>query len=345
MITTKSKKRRENMKNNLNWKLLLNKYKVLLLALGFTIVFPLVSGDYNVTVMNTVLLYFIAALGMSIMFGMGGSMMFCSISFMGIGGFVAAQLSKNYGVTTIVALLCAVVITGICSFLVGIPLLRLKNAFFTFATLGFLQIMTNIFRNFVPLSGGPDGISGIPKFGIGSFVLSEKKHWFVFLMIMALICGLIVERIRSSSLGRSLCSIRDNELAAQVMGVNIYRTRVIAFTIAGILAGLAGALLAFHNAYLSFSLFSYNVAVNFVIMVMLGGVNSTVGTFFGAMLVTMLPEWLRPVNQYLRLIYGISLILLMIFMPMGLAGLVESLKEKKLARKNRKLEVSGNEGQ
>lgn len=321
--------------------LTLGKYKksvfFVLVAL-FALVFPALSSDYNITVMNTVLLYFVTALGMSIMFGMGGSMMFCSISFMGIGGFVAAQLSKNHGVPPVVALLAAVAVAGVVAFLLGLPLLRLKNTFFTFATLGFLQIMTNVFRNFVPLSGGPDGISAIPKLGIGSLVLSSKRYWFYLLIVVALVCGILVERIRKTSLGRSLTSIRDNELAAQVMGVNIYRTRVIAFTIAGLLAGLSGGLLAFHNAYLSFSLFNYNVAVNFVIMVMLGGVNSTLGTFFGSMLVTMLPEWLRPVNQYLRLIYGLALILLMIFMPMGLAGVVQSIKTKMKQKRTEKTE-------
>ena len=300
------------------------------------------AGTYMLTVYNTVLVYFIAALGMSVMFGMGGSMMFCSVAMMGVGAFVAAKLCTSYGVPSLLGLLIGVLTTGLFSLLIGLPLLRLNNTFFTFATLGLVQIMNNIFKNFVPLSNGPDGISKIPKLSFLGNVVENKQQWFVLLMVIGILCGLLVERIRKSGMGRALMSVRDNELMAQTMGTNIYTTRVIAFTVAGLLAGLAGTLLAFHNEYISYSLFTYNQSVNLVIMVMLGGINSTIGTFCGALLITLLPEWLRPLKSYLKIIYGVMLILLMTFMPTGVAGFVQSMKKKLVNRLKKRKEARGN---
>jgi branched-chain amino acid transport system permease protein len=182
--------------------------------------------------------------------------------------------------------------------------------------------------NYKPLCGGPDGISGIPVIRFLGMAPRNYHDWFYILIGFALAAGLLVERIRRTRLGRSLASIRDNEIAAQTLGVKIYTTKIIAFTIAGALSGLSGGLYAMHNQYVGSDLFTFDVSTTYVIMTMLGGVNNTAGVFVGAILVTMLPEWLRPVQRYLKLAYGIGIILLMVFMPMGLAGLGNAIVKK-----------------
>lgn len=308
---------------------------VFIAAVLFVIIVPATMNTYQMTVMNTALAYFIGALGISLMMGMGGQMSFATISFMGMGAFCATQLSKNFGVDTFLALIISVLFTIFASLILGAVLFRLSGAYFTFATIGLVQIVSSILLNYRPISGGPDGIFGIPKLQIFGFTFNNLYRWFYLLFACCVICGLITERIRHTSLGRSLASVRDNEIAAKTLGVNCYRVKIISFVIAGAFAGLSGALIAFHNSAISASLFSFNTSATFVIMVMLGGVNSTLGTFVGTILVTMLPEWLRPLNQYLRLIYGIGVILLMIFMPMGLAGLAHDL----MAKLRRKIEA------
>lgn len=335
-------KKKNNTRNLLGRKLDVRVLILTAAVLLFAVLVLRFAGTYMLTVYNTVLVYFIAALGMSVMFGMGGSMMFCSVSLMGVGAFVSAKLCTSYGVSTPLGLLIGVLATGLFALLIGLPLLRLNNTFFTFATLGLVQIMNNIFKNFVPLSNGPDGISKIPKLSLLGTIVENKQQWFVLLLVVGILCGLFVERIRKSAMGRALMSVRDNELMAQTMGTNIYATRVIAFTIAGLLAGLAGALLAFHNEYISYSLFTYNQSVNLVIMVMLGGINSTVGTFCGALLITLLPEWLRPLKSYLKIIYGIMLILLMTFMPTGVAGFIQSVRKKVVLMSKKRKEARCN---
>ena len=165
-------------------------------------------------------------------------------------------------------------------------------------------------------------------------------------MVFVAIVAFIVERIRRSKLGRSLASIRDNDVAAMTLGVNVYKTKVIAFTIACTLAALAGALYAMHSNYVSADMFTYERSTSYIIMAMLGGVNNTFGVFFGSLLVTMLPEWLREIQGYLQLCYGIGIILLMVFMPDGLAGLFKMLfakLEKKLLGKKDTSKASGEE--
>lgn len=308
----------------------------------FTFIVPQVTNSYSMTVMNTALIYFIASLGVSVMLGMGGQISFATCAFMGFGAFVTTNLSVKLGVHSLVSLILAVIATILFSWVMGLILFRLKGSYFTFASIGLVQIMWSIYTNFKPFTGGPDGISRVPKLNLLFFQPKTPMNYFYVLMAFSVLCGLIVARIRKTSLGRSLASIRDNEIAAQSLGVNVYRTNVLGFIIAGAFAGLAGALLAHHNTYVSASQFTYEQSLMFVIMVMLGGVSSTPGAFVGAMIVTMLPEWLRPMREYIKFIYGLGIMVLMVFMPMGLAGVTTSIANKiKKNKKNKKKRESG----
>ncbi len=319
-------------KNSLNKKTIIMTVLVIL----FVLIIPQVTNSYSMTVMNMALIYFIASLGISVMLGMGGQISFATCAFMGFGAFVTSNLSVKFGVSTIPSLLLAVIATAIFSWFMGLILFRLKGSYFTFASIALVQIMWSIYTNFRPFTGGPDGMTRIPKLDFLFYQPKTPVQYFYVLMIFAVICGVLVERIRKTSLGRSLASIRDNEIAAQSLGVNVYRTNVIGFIIAGSFAGLAGALLAHHNTYVSASQFTYEQSLTFVIMVMLGGVASTPGAFIGAMIVTMLPEWLRPLKEYIRFVYGLGIMILMVFMPMGLAGVANSIINKFKSNKKKK---------
>ena len=302
----------------------------------FMIVAPLFTNDYSMMVLNIAAINSIATLGISVMLGMGGQLSFAAVSFMGVGAYVIANLTSGrngFILTTLISLLIAVLVSTLLAYLFGLILFRLKGTYFTFATIGLVQVTWAIYMNYKPISGGPDGISGIPFIGAFGMKPTNYRQWFYIIMVFVLVAMILVERIRRTQLGRSLASIRDNEIAAQTLGVDVYKTKVIAFTIAGALAGLSGGLLAMHNRFVAADLFTFDVATTYIIMAMLGGVNNTAGVFVGSLLVTMLPEWLRPVQQYLKLMFGIGVILLMVFMPMGLAGLLTIiLKEKKKSK-------------
>lgn len=294
-------------------------------------------NNYHLTIINLAVIYFIAAIGITIMLGMGGSLPMNTVSFMGMGAFFTAQLAKNFGLPTIWAGVFSIAVTSLIAFILSIMLVRLTGFYFVFGTLGFNFMMATVFQNYRPLSGGADGISGIPKLSLFGFEFKALSDWFVLLALIAFIVAIITERIRKSSLGRGLMSIRDNPIAAQTLGIDILRTKRIAFTIGAAFAALAGTLIAFHNGIVSSSLFTNTVQINLLTMVFLGGVDSTVGALGGAFLVQLMPEVLRPIQEYLRLVRGALLILLMIFMPMGINGILKSawVRIKKLFTKKK----------
>jgi len=289
------------------------------------------SGGYIIMVINLALIYSIVAYGISIMLGMGGHLLFSGIAFMGGGAFFIANLcSKRFDINmpTWAALLLLIPVFAVIAFILGLVLLKLSGTYFTFSTIALVQVCFTIYNNYKPLFGGPDGIAGVPTLKLFGYSFSSYTAWFYFLAALVLAVALLVERLRRTQLGRSLASVRDNETAAKTLGVNVYMTKVIAFTIAGVLAALAGGLYCLHSKYVSADMFTYNNATQYIIMAMLGGVNSSAGIFVGSLLVAVLPEILRSFERYFQLFWGVSIVLLMVFMPTGLAGLFQRLTRR-----------------
>lgn len=294
-------------------------------------------NNYQLTVVNSALLYFIAASAITLMLGMGGNMSMCNITFVGMSAFFTARLSKDFGLNTVLAGLIAIAATSLIAYVLSFMMVRLTGYYFFFGTVGFCNMMATVFQNFKPLSNGPDGINGIPDLVLFGYQFKKMKDWCPLLIIVSILVILLIERIRKSSLGRSLMSIRDNPVAAQTLGVNLLRTKRIAFTIGAALAALSGTLMAYHNGVVSSLLFTGNVEQKLLMMVVLGGVNSTTGTLLGAFIMQLMPEVLRPVLEYTRLIQGILLVLMMIYMPMGIDGMFKSTisiwKQKRAEKK------------
>jgi branched-chain amino acid transport system permease protein len=299
------------------------------------------SGGYTMIVINLALIYSISAYGVSIMLGMGGQLIFSSIAFMGAGAFFVANMCaprQGVNMPSWAALLLLIPLMILVTFLLGLILLRLHGTYFTFSTIALTQVCYAIYNNYKPLFGGADGIAGIPPLTLFGYAFSSYKTWFYLLSAIVLLVALMVERIRRTQLGRALASVRDNTTAALTLGINVYITKVIAFTIAGTLAALAGALYCFHGKYVAADMFTYNNSVQYVIMAMLGGVNSTVGIFVGSLLVSTLPEFLKGFDRYFQLFWGVAIVLLMVFMPTGLAGLGGKIAEKLLPKKKARIE-------
>ncbi len=293
-------------------------------------------GSYSLFALNQTLIYSFCTLSLAVMLGMGGMMTFASISFFGIGAYFVANLTTGrlgLVMDSGLALLLAPAVAALFALLVGLPLLRLRGTYFTFATIGLVQVAFCFFNNFTPLFGGYDGIAGVPSLVLFGIKISKNKTWFLVLICFVSVAAILVERIRRTRLGRSLAAIRDNETAALTLGIDVYTTKIWAFCIAAALCGFGGALYAMFTRFVGADCFTYNNGIPFLVMAMLGGVNSTLGCVFGSILVGMLPEWLRILKQYMQLIYGIGVIILMIFMPMGLNGLRELIAKAVHKRK------------
>ena len=298
---------------------------------------PQALSKYSVGVLNVGLIFGIAAWSISIMLGMGGQLVFSTISFMGIGAYTVANLCTgrlSIALPTWSMLFIAPFVAGLAAFILSLILVKMKGTYFTFASIAVVQVAYTFYNNYKPLFGGPDGISGIPSLTIFGHKLANYYEWFYFLVVFLISIGLLIERIRRTQLGRSLASIRDNETAARTLGVNVFRTRVIAYTLTGVLGGLSGALYAMHVRYISADMFNYGNSAQIIIMTMIGGVNSTIGTIVGALSVNILPEIFRSLQKYMQLIWGLSVIILMIFFPTGLGGLYKKIFAKSRAKKN-----------
>ena len=324
---------------------------VCVVAALFVLIMPRVNHGYKMLCLNLTLIYAMVALSVSVMLGMGGQMTFAGVTMMGVGGYFAANLTSGrlgFAWPTLPVLLLAPIFTAIVAFLIGLVLLKLRGTYFTFSTIGLLQVAFSFYSMNRPVFGGYDGITNVPAIDIFGFVPKTYNEWFYVLAVCLLLVSIAVERIRSTKLGRSLAAVRDNETAAKTFGINVYMTKVYAFVIAGAICGFAGAIYAMMNKYISADTFSFDVGVQYIIMAMLGGVNNTVGCIVGAILIGMLPEWLRSMEGYMQLIYGVGVILLMIFMPMGLSGLLQSLlkkwRKRGIAKKAVTADVCGNDG-
>lgn len=211
-------------------------------------------------------------------------------------------------------------LAGCAGFLVGIPTLRLRGDYLAIVTLGFGEIVRSVLLNIDTL-GGPRGYAGIP--GFNNFIES-----FAFASFWALVCFFTIWRTLGSKFGRSFQSVREDEIAAESVGVNTTTTKVRAFVISSFFAGVAGAIFAHVTNYISPSSFTFIQSVNAVIMVVLGGMGSMSGSIIAAVIVTVTPELLRPLQQFtgveLRMvIYSLALILIMICRPQGIFGNLE----------------------
>src|SRR5215208_1018341 len=203
---------------------------------------------------------------------------------------------------------------GHAGFLVGVPSLRLKGDYLAIVTLGFGQIIV-VFLNNIEAIGGARGYSGIP--------IVQRFFWIFLVAVLTIV---IVYNIVNSAFGRALISIRDDELAAEAMGVNTTRYKVMAFVISSALAGAGGVLLAHFDGYVNPKSFEFIKSFEILIMIILGGLGSIVGSVLGAIVLTVLPEALREFAQYRMVIYSLLLIILMITRPQGLLGSTAPLK-------------------
>ncbi|MFZ4404198.1 MAG: branched-chain amino acid ABC transporter permease [Pseudobdellovibrionaceae bacterium] len=272
-----------------------------------------------------VLVNVIVALSLNLVSGYTGQFSLGHAGFMAVGAYFSAYASIHWNflpadLSILFFFLSTIgggLLAAFAGWLVGQPSLRLKGDYLAIVTLGFSEIIRVALLN-LDFVGGARGLSGIPS--LGSFL-----HTYIFAILWVLICFFTLWRIMHSSFGRAFLSVREDEIAAQSMGIDTTKTKVKAFVLSSFFAGTAGALLAHITSYISPSSFSFIMSVNAVIMVVLGGMGSMMGSVIAAMIVTILPEALRPLQDLtgydLRMvIYSLCLILVMIWRSEGLMG-------------------------
>lgn len=289
---------------------------VLLLALPMA-----VDARYILFVCNLAMIYAVLALGLNLLTGYGGQISVGHAAFFGIGAYTSAILCVDYGWNFWTALPAAVVLSSACGLILAIPTLRLRGHYLILATLGFGEIVRLILQNWQQLTKGPTGIVGIPPINIAGFSLATEPRFYYLALAFLIVALFITHRVVQARSGRELVSVRDNELAAELMGVNTTRVKLFAFTISAAFAGVAGSLYAHMSGSISPDVFTFEISVAVLVMVMLGGAGTIYGPVFGALFLTALPELLRGFKDYYLLFYGMGILLLAVFLPRGMAGL------------------------
>ncbi len=291
---------------------------VLLLG-SIALLLPVAVDDYIVHVLALTLIYAIAALGLQLVIGFGGAVVVGFAAFVGIGAYASAIASINWGLPFPLPLAFAALVAGFTGLIFG-PMLRLPTHYCAIATLAFGEICHLLFVNLEFITKGMAGISGIPRPWVFGAVESDGQFYYLALAVLALVY-VGIHRLVRSRYGRGLIGARENELAALSVGVDVRRYRTLAFAIGGGCAGISGSLFAYFFAYVSPDSFTLLQSIGFLTMVVIGGLGSLGGAIAGSAIVVAAPEFLRPIAEYRILLYGLVIVLFMMFLPGGLADL------------------------
>jgi len=300
---------------------------VLLLIAALT--FPIYTGRYTQDVAVNVLIYVCLGLGLNIVVGLAGMLDLGYIAFYGVGAYAYALLNTFYGMSFWVCLPLAGIFACLAGCIIGYPTLRMRGDYLAIVTLGFGEIVRIILNNWMSLTNGPNGILGIeapsiyiPNFegGLSFELLYLKKLHFLYYIALALAIFTIVAvwRLNFSRIGRAWESIREDETAAELMGVNTFLLKLLAYAMGAVFAGLAGAFFTARMRFVSPESFTFLESAMVLCMVVLGGMGSIPGIVLGVAALIVLPEVFREFELYRMLVFGATMVIMMLFRPAGI---------------------------
>jgi branched-chain amino acid transport system permease protein len=268
--------------------------------------------------------YAIAVLGLTVVLGYTGQLSLAQAAFFGIGAYSVALGTTAFALPFFVSLAIGITIGAVSGAVLGLTSLRLAGHYLAMVTISFQTILTLVLTNWVSFTRGPDGVPNIRR----PALLAESGPYLGLCIASLFVVAYFVWRLKTTKLGRAMQAVRDNELAANVVGVDAYATKVVAFTLSALLGGFGGALFAGGFTYVSPDQFSFAESVVFLTMVLLGGSAAPAGAVLGTGLLILLPEWLRFLKVIYLAVYGAAVILIMVFMPDGIWGYATTLWRK-----------------
>lgn len=288
---------------------------VLLLA------FPWLSSLYQTRIMVTALIYVMLALGLNVVIGLGGMLHLGYIAFFAVGAYTYGILFRFFGIGFWMAMPIAAVLSTTAGVLLALPVLRLRGDYLAIVTLGFAEIVRIVLNNTTEFSGGPAGIRGIPRpslFGISMNLSSSVIYIFYIVLFFVALTIFVMWRFENSRIGRALVAMGEDDIAAEAMGVDIARTKMIAFALGSFWAGIGGVIFAGNVTFINPASFAVWQSIIVLSCVVLGGMGSIPGVIVGALGLILIPEYLRAFSDYRMLIFGAVLVIMMVFRPGGL---------------------------
>lgn len=292
-------------------------------ALG--VVLPLLLRDEYLMHIGVLIMFSIMiATSFNLIVGYVGEFSLGQTAFFGIGAYTAALLSLKLGAPAYVTIPAGGIVGGVFGLLIGSITLRLRGPFFVIVTLCFAEVLRLIANNWIALTNGPMGLSGVPKpqWIESQDVLGQKTSFYYIGLLMAAVTLYLAYRFVNSNVGRAAIAIRENRLVAQSVGVWPFYYGLVTFIVAAILCGFAGAFYAQYISFVGPEVFDFSVMASMIIMVLVGGKGTLIGPVIGAIIVVLLEEYLRDFKELRLSIFGLVVIAIVIFLPRGLMGFV-----------------------
>ncbi len=306
-------------------------WAMLLVFLVFLAVCPLLFSDRVLTIMTIIGITIVSVQGLNILTGYCGQISIGHAGFMAVGAYTSGIVTAKLGVPFWVALPCAALAAGFVGLIFGLPSLKIKGFYLIMATIAAQFIIVWLIIQLREITGGPDGLS-VPRPEIGSFVFRSKTSYFYLVMVITCLATFLAQNIVRTRAGRAFVAIRDNDLAAEVMGINLFAYKLLAFFIGCVYAGVAGSLLVHYFAFACLDQFPFMNSVWYLGMLIVGGMGSIPGAIFGAVSLKLLDELVTIVGPVLSSIVaaqaaaslalisrGVVIMLFLIFEPRGLA--------------------------
>jgi branched-chain amino acid transport system permease protein len=317
--------------------------RLALMILGL-VALPYLVNNYWLGIVNTILIAVVGAVGLNILTGFTGQISLGQGGFLAVGAYSSAIFSSRGGMPVVVSIILAVLLTAVVGAFFGLPALRLKGLYLAIATLASQEIIIFIARRWEWLTEG-QGFISVPRLEVGAFKverLTFEWQWYWILLVVAVISTLAARNLFRTGLGRAFMAVRDQDIAAEAIGVNLTHTKVLAFAVSSGFVGLAGALTAHYTETVTWERFTLEVSVTYLAMILVGGLGSIAGAVYGATFISLLPPLLTEFSDVVKdnlpfiaeqlpaiknAAFGLIIIVFLIFEPRGLDRIWQRMKD------------------
>ena len=269
----------------------------------------------------------IVCVGLNLLIGYAGQISLGHAGFVGLGAYGSAILTTNYMWPAIPSMIVTAIVSGLLAFFLGRPILRLKGHFLAMATLGMGMIISIVFNTEADITGGPDGMMVDPLM-IGGFEVYGENAWYWVVGVVLVVTVWLALNLIESPLGRSLRAVHGSEVAAEVCGVDTAKAKLLIFVVSAVFASISGSLLGHYGGFITPVDASFFKSIELVTMVVLGGMASTYGAVVGAAILTVLPQLLVALEDFEHMVFGLILMLTMIFLPKGIVPTLQAKLKK-----------------
>lgn len=300
-----------------------------LMAFVVLYLLPQTYDDYLVNRFSRMAIFALVALGLGLLTGFNGQISLCHSAFFGLGAYTAAVLAADHGWSLFATVPAAAVLAFVVGVLVGLPALRIKGIYLALVTLALASVFPQLIKRLDSLTGGSQG-KRAPKLKAPDWTGLADAQWRYYVVIVVVIVLFVLARnIVHSRMGRAMVAIRDNETAAEVSGVNVARVKLTTFGISAAMAGIAGALSVMVDNFVSPDAYPISKSIEYLAGLALGGAATLIGPVIGSVFLIQVPEWLKAYNKQLSVVFfGMVLIVVMIILPSGIAGLVSRIRRR-----------------